>query len=69
MDINKSLRLLASKKGWRLNQRGLYKDVIRGPGRVKITEGTLIKSENEEKIFESLGVTWRKPEDRVLRGA
>jgi DNA polymerase IV len=67
--FNRSLRLLASKKGWRLNQRGLYKDVMRGPGRVKITEGTLIESENEEKIFESLGVPWRKPEDRVLRGA
>jgi DNA polymerase IV len=65
--FNRSLRLLACKKGWRLNQRGLYKDVMRGPGRVKLTEGTLIESENEEKIFEFLGVPWQRPEDRVLR--
>lgn len=63
--FNRSIRLLASKKGMRLNQRGLYKDVMRGPGRVKLNEGVLVESKDEKKIFEILGVPWRKPEDRI----
>jgi DNA polymerase IV len=63
--FNRSMRLLASKKGYRLNQRGLYKDVIRGKNREKITEGTLVESRDERKIFEILGVTWRPPEHRI----
>lgn len=62
--FNRSLRLLASKKGMGLNQRGLFKDTMRGPGRVKLTRGTLIASETEEEIFEILGVPWRPPEMR-----
>ena len=62
--FNRSIRLLASKKGMRLSQRGLYRDVLRGPGREKITEGTLVESKSEEKIFELLGVPWRPPEHR-----
>jgi DNA polymerase IV len=63
--FNRSLRLLASKKGLRLNQKGLYKDVIRGPGRVKVTEGILVEGKDEKKIFEILGVPWRPPEHRI----
>lgn len=63
--FNRSLRLLASTKGFRLNQRGLYKDVIRGKGREKITEGTLVESRDERKIFAVLGVPWRPPEHRI----
>lgn len=63
--FNRSIRLLSSRKGWRLNQRGLYKDVMRGPGRVKMTEGTLIESADERKIFAALGVPWRPPEQRI----
>jgi len=59
--FNRSLRLLASKKGMGLNQRGLWKDTMRGPGRVKITRGTLVASESEEEIFSILGVPWRPP--------
>ena len=59
--FNRSLRLLASKKGMGLNQRGLWKDTMRGPGRVKITRGSLVASESEEEIFEILGVPWRPP--------
>jgi DNA polymerase IV len=36
--FNRSIRLLASKKGMRLNQRGLYKDVVRGRNREKLNE-------------------------------
>ncbi|KAF2171968.1 hypothetical protein M409DRAFT_63493 [Zasmidium cellare ATCC 36951] len=63
--FNRSLRLLASYKGMRLNQRGLYRDVIRGPKRVKVTEGTLVEGRDEKKIFEALGVPWRPPEHRI----
>jgi len=63
--FNRSIRLLASKKGCRLNQRGLYKDVMRGPGRAKMTEGLLIEGADERKIFEALGVPYRPPEQRI----
>ncbi|KIN01919.1 hypothetical protein OIDMADRAFT_161588 [Oidiodendron maius Zn] len=63
--FNRSIRLLASKKGWRLNQRGLYKDVLRGPGRVRLNEGSLIEGADENKIFAALGVPWRPPEQRI----
>ncbi|KAF5636445.1 DNA polymerase IV [Fusarium sp. NRRL 25303] len=62
--LNRSMRLLASKKGMRLNQRGLYKDVMRGPQRVKVTEGELVEGRNERKIFDILGVKWREPYER-----
>jgi DNA polymerase IV len=62
--FNRSLRLLASKKHMGLNQRGLFQDTLRGPGRVKLARGTLIASESEEEIFRILGVPWRKPELR-----
>ncbi|OBT55509.1 hypothetical protein VE04_04120 [Pseudogymnoascus sp. 24MN13] len=63
--FNRSIRLLASKRGMRLNQRGLYKGVMRGPGRVKLNEGELVEGADEKKIFAELGVPWRSPEERV----
>lgn len=63
--FNRSLRLLASTKGMRLNQRGLYKDCLRGKGREKLSVGTLVEGEREKRIFEVLGVPWRPPEHRI----
>jgi DNA polymerase IV len=63
--FNRSMRLLAGTKGMRLNQRGLYKDVMRGPGRVKLTDGDLVEGADERKIFEILKVPWRPPEQRI----
>jgi len=63
--FNRSMRLLAGKKHMRLNQRGLYENVIRGPGRVKYTEGTLVAGADEKEIFRILGVPWRPPEQRI----
>jgi DNA polymerase IV len=63
--FNRSIRLLASRKGMRLNQRGLYKNVMRGPGRVKLNEGELVEGADEKKIFLALGVPWRPPEQRI----
>ncbi|KAI3396666.1 hypothetical protein diail_11774 [Diaporthe ilicicola] len=62
--FNRSLRLLASEKDMKLNQRGLYKDVIRGPGRQKLSEGVLVEGKSEKKIFEILGVHYREPHER-----
>ncbi|KAL3428050.1 DNA polymerase lambda [Phlyctema vagabunda] len=64
--FNRSMRLLASNKGMRLNQRGLYGNVMRGEGRVKVTDGQLIEGEDEVAIFEKLGVPWRPPRERIL---
>jgi len=63
--FNRSMRLLASKKGMNLNQRGLYKDVVRGRNREKLNEGTPLEGRDEKKIFEILGVPWRTPEERI----
>ncbi len=63
--FNRSIRLLASKKGMRLNQRGLYKDAMRGKGRQRITQGTLMEGRDERRIFEILGVPWREPHQRI----
>lgn len=63
--FNRSIRLLASTKGMRLNQKGLFKDVMRGKQRVRITDGTLVESKSEKKIFEILDVPWRPPEHRI----
>lgn len=63
--FNRSIRLLANKKGMRLNQHGLWRDVIRGRNREKVTQGALVESRSEERIFEVLGVPWRPPEHRI----
>ena len=63
--FNRSIRLLALKKGMRLNQHGLFKDVMRAPGRQKITEGKLMEAKSEKLIFQHLGVPWRPPEHRI----
>ncbi|KAI1382192.1 hypothetical protein F4677DRAFT_458429 [Hypoxylon crocopeplum] len=62
--FNRSIRLLARKKGMRLNQRGLYTDVLRAQGNVKTTAGTLLEGREEKKIFAILGVRWREPHER-----
>lgn len=62
--FNRSMRLLARKKGMCLNQRGLFKDVTRN-GQVKLNPGRLIEGRDERRIFEVLGVPWRPPEQRI----
>lgn len=63
--FNRSIRLLASRKKMRLNQHGLYGDVLRGEKREWITQGKLLESRSEERIFEILGVPWRPPQHRI----
>lgn len=61
--FNRSMRLLARKKGMRLNQRGLYRDVMR-KGAKQLNDGTKISGNDERKIFDILGVPYRGPEGR-----
>ena len=63
--FNRSMRLLASKKGMRLNQHGLWRDVIRGRNRERVTQGSLVEGRSERRIFEILGVPWRPPSHRI----
>lgn len=49
----------------RLNQRGLFKDVLRGSNRERLCQGTLVEGKDEKKIFEALGVPFRPPEHRI----
>jgi DNA polymerase IV len=63
--FNRSMRLLARKKNMRLNQKGLYKDVVRGRRGERLNEGVLVEGRSERGIFEALGVPWREPEERV----
>jgi DNA polymerase IV len=62
--FNRSMRLLARKKGMSLNQRGLYTDVLHRAG-VKINPGRLLEGRDERRIFAALGVPWRPPEHRI----
>ena len=62
--FNWSMRLLARKKGMRLNQRGLYKDVARTRSGEKMNEGNKTAGRDERAIFEALGVPWRECTER-----
>ncbi|KAJ5637514.1 DNA polymerase family X [Penicillium lividum] len=63
--FNRSMRLLAHKKGLCLNQRGLYTNVLRDAQRVKVNPGRLLESRDERRIFSLLGLPWRPPEHRI----
>ena len=64
--FNRSIRLLARKKGMRLNEHGLYKDVMRDSNRQRLTEGSLAEGKCERRIFELLGVPWQSPRQRAI---
>jgi DNA polymerase IV len=60
--FNRSIRLLASKKGYHLNGEGLW--LPKKDGEKKAT--TLIEARDEKKIFELLGVPYRLPTERNI---
>ncbi|GAA6059307.1 hypothetical protein JCM10212_005887 [Sporobolomyces blumeae] len=63
--FNRSLRLKARHLGYSLNQRGLYKSVIRDKRGEKLTEGTMVDCRSEQDIFDLLKVPWVPPEQRI----
>ncbi|OXH27539.1 DNA polymerase lambda subunit [Cryptococcus neoformans] len=62
--FNRSLRLYARKLGYNLNQRGLYRNVVRAIDGTKVLEGDRVASRTEEEIFQELGLRWRHPHHR-----
>nr|KIR88216.1 DNA polymerase lambda subunit [Cryptococcus tetragattii IND107] len=62
--FNRSLRLYARKLGYNLNQRGLYRNVVRARDGTKVLEGDRVASRTEEEIFHELGLRWRHPHQR-----
>ncbi|KAI9784531.1 MAG: hypothetical protein M1816_000797 [Peltula sp. TS41687] len=66
--FNRSLRLLARKKGMRLNQRGLWRDgfprLAKATNGRKNTGGELVEGRSERRIFEILEVPWREAVER-----
>ncbi|KAG6036363.1 hypothetical protein E4U40_001019 [Claviceps sp. LM458 group G5] len=62
--FNRSMRLLARRKGMRLNDKGLW-----GRGDTRVGDGMraggeLVEGRCERRIFEILGVQWREPTER-----
>ena len=64
--FNRTIRLLAQHKGFSLSQHGLFRDVARGKRREKLSEGVLVESKSEHRIFEILEIPYREPEDRNM---
>ncbi|SCV04974.1 LANO_0G15720g1_1 [Lachancea nothofagi CBS 11611] len=60
-DFNKSLRIRATKKGWKLTNNGLYQSNIDA-------QDTLIESFDEKRIMELLNVAWVPPDQRNVEG-
>ncbi|BGP60673.1 hypothetical protein NBRC10512_001922 [Rhodotorula toruloides] len=64
--FNRSIRLKARRHGYRLNQRGLYKDVARDRKGDKLTEGVPVPGiKHERDIFRILKVPYCEPEQRL----
>ncbi len=61
--FNRSLRLLAIKKGMSLSEHALCKNVSREHNQ-KLTTGEIIPTPTEASIFEALGVPYREPCER-----
>jgi DNA polymerase (family 10) len=63
-DHNIALRELAMKKGWKLNEYGLFKtDFVR-----RVTEEKMIAGRTEEDIYKKLGLQYIPPEMRENNG-
>jgi hypothetical protein len=51
---------LPCSMGYSLNQKGLFKDLLRdNKTKLKVTQGVRIAGRTEEEIFNVLGVKWR----------
>lgn len=64
--FNRSIRLLARKKGLKLNQNGLWRGRVTDKNSKVVCEGTrVVSGPDEREIFRALGVEWREPSERI----
>ncbi|KAJ4449285.1 hypothetical protein ANN_00683 [Periplaneta americana] len=61
--FNRSIRLLASRKGMSLSEHSLVAGVVR-QGRDKLNDGHVVPTPTEESIFEALELEYRPAEER-----
>lgn len=61
-DFNKIMRAEALKKGYTINEYGIYK--LKKQGK-KMIKGDIVPTETEEDIFKVVGMTYLKPEQRI----
>ncbi|KAF9084603.1 hypothetical protein BGX23_010393 [Mortierella sp. AD031] len=61
---NRSMRLLASNRGMRLSDKGLFDNVLRGKGRKKLNEGRWVVGRTEREIFDYLKIKYLEPYER-----
>eukprot|EP00123_Amoebidium_parasiticum_P008345 comp18744_c0_seq1/m.20555 comp18744_c0_seq1/g.20555 ORF comp18744_c0_seq1/g.20555 comp18744_c0_seq1/m.20555 type:complete len:723 (-) comp18744_c0_seq1:303-2471(-) len=62
--FNRSMRLLAKKKGMSLSQHSLNVGVVRARNGDKLNEGTPIHTPTEESVFDALGLQYLPPSQR-----
>ncbi|KAF9550523.1 hypothetical protein EC957_000197 [Mortierella hygrophila] len=61
---NRSMRLLASNRGMRLSDKGLFDNVVRGKNRKKVNEGRWVAGRTEREIFDYLKIKYLEPYER-----
>ncbi|KAI8604869.1 hypothetical protein EDD21DRAFT_365062 [Dissophora ornata] len=61
---NRSMRLLASNRGMRLSDKGLFEGVIRGKSRQRVNEGRWVAGRTEREIFDYLKIQYLEPYER-----
>jgi len=64
--FNRSMRLMATKKGMSLSEHALRKNVVRGglSNKEKLNEGMILETPNEQSVFQHLGLSYREPSER-----
>ncbi|KAF9179254.1 hypothetical protein BGZ51_007034 [Haplosporangium sp. Z 767] len=61
---NRSMRQLASNRGMRLSDKGLFINVIRDRNRKRVNEGQWVAGRTEREVFEYLGIKYLEPHER-----
>ena len=62
--FNRSMRLLARRRGGLLSDKGYFTNVARDTQGVALSTGVRVAGDTEEGIFRALQIKWRKPSDR-----
>jgi len=63
--LNRRLRILAEKRGYKLDDHGLYPVIADGYGG-KVKSPISVSCKSEREVFEKLGFPWLEPHQRNL---